>query len=161
METFNLNKHLFFYERAIFFIGNEVNDLYLRPIIPILFLATILIGCNNNLELNDGIVESKMNSFMLNEGQNEIDINEITGFSWEKSYVFSPYTTKEHMAKKLGFNWKNSTGIDYRDDINLIVFVQSKKVVKYIELSRKYGDFDSEDIENGITPENAIVTLIK
>lgn len=133
----------------------------LRLTILIVIIATILIGCNNNLEINDGIVESKMNSFMLNEGKSEIDINEITGFSWGKAYVFTPYTTKEHMAKKLGFNWENSIGIDYRDDINLIVFVQGKKVVKYIELSRKYGDFDSGDIESEITPENAIVTLIK
>ena len=138
---------------------SEVNDLYLRSIISILILVTILIGCNNNLEINEGHVESRINPFMLNDDQNKVDINALTDFSWEKAYIFTPYTPKEHMTEKLGFNWKNSIGIDYRDDINLIVFVKDKTVVKYIELPRKYGDFDFEDIENEITPENAIVTL--
>ena len=138
---------------------SEVNDLYLRSIISILILATILIGCNNKLEINEGLVESRINLFMLNDDQNEVDINALTDFSWEKAYIFIPYTPKEHMTEKLGFNWKNSIGIDYRDDINLIVFVKDKTVVKYIELPRKYGDFDFKDIENEITPEDAIVTL--
>ena len=99
--------------------------------------SILLVGCNNNLEINDDLVESRINSFILNEDQNEVDVNALTDFSWEKAYVFTPYTTSEYITEKWGFNWKNSTGIDYRDDINLIVFVKDKKEVKYIELSRK------------------------
>jgi hypothetical protein len=133
--------------------------LYLRSIILILIIATILIGCNNSLEIKEDLVESRINSFILNEDQNEIDINALTDFTWEKAYIFTPYTTADYMKERLGFNWKNSVGIDYRDDINLIVFVKDKKVVKYMKLPRKYGDFNFDDIENEITPENSIMTL--
>lgn len=131
----------------------------MRLIILCLLTSMLLIGCNSDLKVNDGIVESKMDSFSLDKDQYEIDINALTDFPWDKAYIFTPYTPKEHVTKKLGFNWRNSIGIDYRDDINLIVFVKGKRVVKYIELSRKYGDFDVQDIENEIMPDHAIKTL--
>ncbi|MCM3655363.1 hypothetical protein [Metabacillus litoralis] len=137
-----------------------MGDVYINFLIPCLIISSILFaGCHHNLEINDDLVERRMNSVFLNKDQNEVDLNALTDFSWEKAYIFPPYTTSEYMTEKLGFKWNNATGIDYRDDINLIVFVKDKKVVKYIELPRKYGDFASGDIENGITPENSIVTV--
>lgn len=132
----------------------------MKFLIPCFILGSILFtGCQHNIAMDDEFIEKKMDSIGLDKGQNEVDLNALTDFSWEEAYIFQPYTTPEYMTEKLGFKWNNTIGMGYRDDINLIVFVKDKKVVKYIELPRKYGDFASSDIENVMTPENSIVTI--
>lgn len=126
----------------------------------ILFLIVILLaGCNNNLAISDEFVENRIDSFIMNEERTVIDINSLTDFSWDKAYIFIPYTSSEEITEKINFKWKYSKSIEYRDDINLIVFVKGKNVVSYIELLRKYGDFSSDTIENGIYPENSIISV--
>ncbi len=70
-----------------------------------------------------------------------IDFKHITNFSWDKVYIFTPYTSREQINKKLGFTWSKADLIELSDSFNLIVFVKGKKVVQYVEFSREYGDF--------------------
>lgn len=86
-----------------------------------------------------------------------VRLADLTTFAWEKIYIFSPYTSLEKIHQFLGFKWSvaRSTGIDYRDDINLLVFVENGKVVHFIEYPRTRADFKPLENSQGLTPERA------
>ncbi len=85
---------------------------------------------------------SKIEEEQFTTDEIELDFEELFDFKWDKVYVFKPYTPIDEVNKQLGFTWlgAKSTGIDYRDDVNLIVFVENNQVAQYIELPRSYGD---------------------
>jgi hypothetical protein len=85
----------------------------------------------------------------------EVDFAALTDFSWDKLYIFTPYTSAETISRKLGFKWSGANTIEYSESINLIVFVKGSKVVRYLELSREYGDF-TVDGKNEFAPGETV-----
>ncbi|MCQ2748468.1 MAG: hypothetical protein MJ246_00175 [Clostridia bacterium] len=86
----------------------------------------------------------------LNESNKTvIDFKDIIKEDWDSMFVFDPYTSYETIYEALGFEWDEiyKTGISYRDDITLLVFVKDMKVVRYIEYPTAYGDFSKLDKE--------------
>ncbi|MFC0471650.1 hypothetical protein ACFFHM_14400 [Halalkalibacter kiskunsagensis] len=121
----------------------------------------LFIGIYNNQAISEEFIDRRMDEIPLSGGERDIDFLALTDFEWDQAYIFPPYTTTGEVKGKLGFSWNHRTGIEYRDDINVIVFVKDNRVKKYIELSRKYGDFNEARIEKGFTPEDATVSVVR
>jgi hypothetical protein len=107
-----------------------------------LVLSAILTGC-----LNDDRVysSSKFNSDIEQAiATNKVlKLPDVTPFTWEKLYIFTPYTAAKAIEKCLGFTWTeaSNTGIEQRDDINLLVFVRNDQAIQHLEYPRSKGDF--------------------
>ncbi len=113
----------------------------------ILILCTSIISCVNNdlvVESDDEFIDIACNAIQ-NNNATEIKLNKITNFDWERVCIFSPYTPVTEINTSLGFDWKQADKINLQDDeVNcLIVFINNKKVVKYILFPRNKGDFSN------------------
>lgn len=95
---------------------------------------------------------------LAESGSTEIALSTLTDFDWEKAAVYGPYTTVDIIEESLHVEFKGSTqGIDYREDIFLLVFAKGNHAIKTVELSRRVGDYYEK---NGtLTPENDILIV--
>ncbi|MFT8322719.1 MAG: hypothetical protein ABF649_17750 [Bacillus sp. (in: firmicutes)] len=127
----------------------------------ILFISLmILASCSQSSGKNNNELGKSIMSAMDKNDAKEMDLTDVTDFSWDKAYIFNPYTSQKSINEQLGVKFKDPSGIDSRDDIYLIVFLKQNKVIHYAEIERKYGDLSS-DKENGITPSDATVKITK
>ena len=123
-----------------------------KSIVMILALAlTILIGYiwweYYNLHKVKEDFELKNEVIKVVQSSKEIDFSKVTNFEWDEIYLFTPYTDSKEILKKDGVKRYNSKlNMEYNDGINIIAFVNSKKIITYIEINR--SDFDFEPIEN-------------
>lgn len=123
-----------------------------KSIVMILVLAlTILIGYilweyYNSHKVKEDF-ELKNEVIKVVQSSKEIDFSKVTNFEWDEIYLFTPYTDSKEILKKDGVKRYNSKlNMEYNDGINIIAFVNSKKIITYIEINR--SDFDFEPIEN-------------
>ena len=123
-----------------------------KSIVMILALAlTILIGYiwweyYNSHKVKEDF-ELKNEVIKVVQSSKEIDFSKVTNFEWDEIYLFTPYTDSKEILKKDGVKRYNSKlNMEYNDGINIIAFVNSKKIITYIEINR--SDFDFEPIEN-------------
>ncbi|MEI6221966.1 MAG: hypothetical protein WCP97_04315 [bacterium] len=70
-----------------------------------------------------------------------LNLRESVSFQFEKAYIFPPYTSQNTIITALGFDSKENTGIEKRDDVNLVIFVEKNNKTKYVLFPRSYGDF--------------------
>jgi len=65
--------------------------------------------------------------------------------SWEQVCVLGPYSTNQTVKKTLGFEWsaETKTSIQTNDGISLLLFVQEKKIITFVEHPRNHGDFSN------------------
>jgi len=87
----------------------------------------------------------------------KVDISSLTSFSWDRMYVFAPYTLPVRIDTVLGKNWLGSrfTSIKSSDRITLLVFTKNARVVQYLEYPRNEGDFSSTANETGYSINEA------
>ena len=79
---------------------------------------------------NEKIQVSILNQKIYKENQ-EILLNDITPFNWDKVYSFKPYTSKEEIEKILGFkSIYISEGIS--EGMMQLIFVKDKRIVANI-----------------------------
>ena len=123
-----------------------------NSIVMILVLAvTILIGYiwweyYNSHKIKEDI-ELKNEVIKVVQSSKKIDFSKVTNFEWDEIYLFTPYTDSKEILKKDGVKGYNSKlNMEYNDGINIIAFVNSKKIITYIEINR--SDFDFEPIKN-------------
>lgn len=64
-----------------------------------------------------------------------LDLSNVAGPDWDRLFVFPPYTPKAYIASELGPAAAGApdVGIEYRDDITLLVFVYRGQVAAYTE----------------------------
>ncbi|YCA42371.1 hypothetical protein M1E11_16305 [Bacillus sp. JZ8] len=90
-----------------------------------------------------------------------VNIASLTDFQWDKAYVFPPYTPLKVMRDELGVqSYKEWSGLGFRDDINLLVFLHGVQIVHYAEMNIKDGYF----VQNGelsFTPSHPTLTVQK
>ncbi len=67
-----------------------------------------------------------------------IDFAEVAPFTWDRLYIFGPYTPPQNIHSCLGFRWQGVrwTSIEDSDGVNLVVFVRSGEVVHWFEYPR-------------------------
>ncbi|MFP3888166.1 hypothetical protein U8V97_22235 [Priestia filamentosa] len=88
-----------------------------------------------------------------------VNIASLTDFQWDKAYVFPPYTTVEGMRDELGVqSYRDWSGLGFRDDINLLVFLHGNQIVHYAEMNIKDGHFVQNE-ELSFTPSHATLTV--
>jgi hypothetical protein len=89
----------------------------------------------------------------------DVNITSLTDFQWDKAYVFPPYTPVEVMRDELGVqSYKDWSGLGFRDDINLLVFLHGNQMVHYAEIERAFGEFGQND-SLSFTPSHATLTI--
>lgn len=81
----------------------------------------------------------------------KVDLSLLTSFSWDKLYIFRPYSPPEYIDTVLGKYWIGSrfTEIEWSDRISLLVFTKNGQVVQYVEFPRNQGDFSLAANEKG------------
>lgn len=100
-------------------------------------------------KLRDNIIEMVKNS-------KEIDISSATNFRWDTLYLFTPYTDTKKVLKKDNVRYYNSKlNMEYKDTMNIIAFVNSKKIVTYIKIDRVSFDFEPI-VNNKIIRDKAV-----
>lgn len=80
-----------------------------------------------------------------NEKIPSVDLSAITSFSWDRLYIFGPYTSYYHLNSKVGVSWMFvcSTDIDVLDETALLVFKRNSTVVHCLEYPTERYDFTS------------------
>lgn len=127
--------------------------------ICLISLMIIFSGCSHvqhNTEL-----EASVSDMVKSKNQNIIHINTLTHFNWDKAFLFTPYYPEEDMKKDLGVEYNDPSGIKYRDDIYLLVFIKDDQVVQYAELPCQLSDRTIEysiGINKYITQSNATIS---
>lgn len=81
---------------------------------------------------------------LLEQGETTIDLTEVTNFEWTKAVAFGPYTTTEMMEETLGISLGFGGGEVLESNFK-IVFVNDKKKLSSVTLSREYGDYSVKD----------------
>ncbi|KYD05512.1 membrane lipoprotein lipid attachment site-containing protein [Heyndrickxia sporothermodurans] len=129
----------------------------MKKAIFLLCSIILLTGCSDVKHNNK--VESSFSQVIKKGGSHEIDLNSLTDFTWDKAFIFPPYTVQESINEQLGTKFKDPSNIDRRDDIYLLVFLQKSKVVQYAEINRQHLDFSLD--KEYLTPEDATVKIVK
>jgi hypothetical protein len=114
----------------------------------------------------DKIINQKIDA-RIQQGQTEIGIANITDFTWDKMYIFSPYTPAAQVDRSLGFEWQEykSLGIESNDTDDLLVFVAHEmgngRVVKFTKCPRSFGNFRFRQETNGYgySPTQAVFSV--
>lgn len=112
----------------------SINYFYL-----IIFLGIFLFYIKNNT-LKENIVLKNSVMDILNSST-EIDFSKIYGHFWDKLYIIPPYSDMNDILSKykLSKKTKLNSNIDICDSINLLLFVESNKIVSFLELPREIG----------------------
>lgn len=116
----------------------------------------ILAGCSN-VQHNKDLGKS-INSIVIDKNNSEISLKSLTSFDWEKAFLFHPYTPQENIEEQLGVNYNDPSGIDLRDDIYLLVFMNDEKVVQYVEVERQGADFTIGE-KKYLTPSDDLINI--
>lgn len=91
-----------------------------------------------------------------------IDISSITDFSWDRLYIFEPYTSPTWLDAALGSSWRTncSTRIEYSDGVTLLLFMKNGKVMHCADYPRS-TDFQVPwpPPEGGYSPRQARFVL--
>jgi hypothetical protein len=125
-----------------------------------MILFVFLVGCGtdvpHNAEVKNAVASIEKD--LSRHEEKEIHLNALTDFDWDKAFLFSPYTPQESIDETLGVAFKDPSGIDYRDDIFLLVFMKDDQVVQYAKLDcQQISDYVIEFSTGGkeyVTPTN-------
>jgi len=133
--------------------GFIIVDTYLRESVPIAENPT-----PDPLEAE----LSAMISRYENGETSFIDLSAITSFSWDRLYVFGPYTPLSSLESTVGRSWRNIcfTQIDVLEGYDLLVFTKNKRVVRCLEyLADKYEFSLLESYSSGFSIQEARFVL--
>ncbi len=69
------------------------------------------------------------------------DLGELVDVQWDNVYIIPPYSDVKQFCEDNDIEYRRlKTDIEHRDDINLLVFVDEQKIVKFAEISRSISD---------------------
>ncbi|MER2106061.1 MAG: hypothetical protein ABS949_03905 [Solibacillus sp.] len=105
-----------------------VYTLLMIGIVVILF-NTFSNRATRDLALEKSLIE------LLEQGEKEIDLSELTTFDWIKVELFPPYTHDEVIEETMDITFKGDNGnIDLFDCCFLVVFANDNYAVKTVML---------------------------
>ena len=81
----------------------------------------------------------------LEQGEKTINLKEIAKFKWDDVEVFGPYTTDEMIAKSFGILYKGGFNNEVSELNFRLVFVADGQMIKSVNLSRQYGNYNVYD----------------
>ncbi|OFX87830.1 MAG: hypothetical protein A2W99_16070 [Bacteroidetes bacterium GWF2_33_16] len=129
----------------------------------VIFIGFILISaCNSPTSKmeSDSNLESKLKGTVLSD-TNSIIMKELTEFDWDSLLILTPYAIPEALEKSYNVNLKPiyEVGIDYRDDICLLIFFKNREIINYVEYPRYPGDFSGATIRM-VGKEDAVYEIV-
>lgn len=128
----------------------------MKKITIYMLLLLIVVGCS--FTVRNSNLEDAISSIVLDETKNEISVNSLTDFDWEKAFLFTPYFPETDMKEMLGTEFFNLSCIDYRDDIYLLVFLKEGEVVQYAEMERHSTNFSLGEKKH-LTPTDNVISI--
>lgn len=126
----------------------------MKKLFYILTTTLLLFACSTKFNRFD---DSELKNFLVEDGQ-YFDFSFINMFDWDKVYIIPPYTSRQTISDNIGIQFNLPTTIQSSDTVNLLIFINKNKVVKYDEVPRYIVDFDVSDTTL-ITPENSKVKI--
>lgn len=90
-----------------------------------------------------------------------VNLTSLATFSWDRLFVFPPYTAPSHIEKELGASWSESGRIEKLDTFTLLVFVNGGRVVRFVEQPREGSDFADCYRPGGFRPAGAVFRCAK
>lgn len=126
----------------------------LFPLISIIILVSMI----QHKILHNTKLEESIHSIVKEEKKDVIDINSLTEFTWDKAFIFYPYTQQETINEQLGVYFRDRSNIDRRDDIYLVVFLNDGKVVHYAEIKRQSEFYWPQPY---LTPTNGLIKIVR
>lgn len=89
-------------------------------------------------------------------------MKDITGYQWDRFYVFEPYTSREMIHDAIGSKFLKAyqvpLGVD--EQYCLLVFVKDGRVVEHFTFHRSKGDFGLLAKTKPASPDEAIYKII-
>ena len=146
-----------------------------------LVILLLIIGCgqlvlmvwydlpySGNVEFRETAISDPLRAELSNMGwryrNGEIEVIEVsaaTTFSWQRLYIFGPYTSPLEIDDTVGRSWRKKcyTYIRNSDVINLLVFTDGKTVVQCLDYPMIEGWFP--EFREGISSQEALFTVEK
>lgn len=91
-------------------------------------------------------------------------LDTLTNYSWDSVIIMTPYYSIDDIERstKINLSEIRQTGIEMNDGINVLAFLRDGKLISYIDLSRRNGDFSySIDSSRIFIKENALFEVTK
>lgn len=123
-----------------------------------IFSLLILVGCNQSSAQDNTELAESIHSIVKEKNKNKINIKSLAKFKWDKAFLFAPYTLQANIDEQIGVDFIDPSNIDSRDDIYLLVFLNSDKVVQYALINRQKSDF-SIGLKEYLPPTNASINI--
>ncbi|UOE95023.1 hypothetical protein [Alkalihalobacillus sp. LMS39] len=122
-----------------------------------LFMFLILLVITGCSQQNKAL-ENSIYSIVEDQNNEEIQVQSLTDFEWDKAFLFEPYTSNDVIIKTLGVDFKDPSNIEMREDIYLLVFLHENNVVHYVEINRQQNSFSLGEKEY-ITPNEDLIFI--
>ncbi|WP_026674023.1 hypothetical protein [Alkalihalobacterium bogoriense] len=118
------------------------------------FILLILTGCSQQHKA----LETSIYSIVEDQNSEEVEVQSLTDFEWDKAFLFQPYTSNDGIIETLGVDFKDPSNIEMREDIYLLVFLHENNVVHYVEIDRQRCSFSLGENEY-ITPTDDLIFI--
>jgi len=104
------------------------------------WILVAVVGCTTHDSTSSAIAKQ----FAESKGSS-VSLTVAVPGAWEKVCVLGPYSKNDTAKQTLGFEWnaEAKTTIQTNEGISLLLFVQNKQVVSYVEHPRNHGDFSN------------------
>ncbi|MFZ7945979.1 hypothetical protein [Neobacillus sp. 19] len=132
----------------------------MKKVIIVILSLYLLVGCSDSNVHQNKKLEESIHTVVENKSKSEINITSLAKFTWDKAFIFPPYTTQESIDEQLDVHFKDPSNIDKRDDIYLLVFLNKGKVVQYAEIKRQKSDFSIGE-KKFLTPSSASIKIVR
>ncbi len=121
------------------------------------FLVLTFAACGDAEVRLDGLARAAEQRATSHDGA-PISLAKETGFTWDRVFIFPPYTPESEVLREIGVPWDDveRTGIATRDDAVLLVFVRSGAVTAFAMHPRHRGDLAEVRARGGLTPAQAL-----
>ena len=88
-------------------------------------------------------ISEKITRQFQSSGRTFVNLAKVLPSVWDKVCILGPYSTSKHAYDTLGFAWpvETQSTISATDSIALLLFVNNKEIVEFVEHPRRNGDF--------------------
>jgi sensor histidine kinase YesM len=128
----------------------------------IIFLGFVVIGhkCTDYDDSRSLLVNNLENAIsQYQAGEiSVIDFSSLTDFTWDRLFIFGPYTSSKTINNNLGTYWPCShfTRIFYIDSMSLFVFTNNGHVVQHLDFPRTMKEYLPIEGNSGYSVEETI-----
>lgn len=123
----------------------------------------LVLGVGYVYRLRSEYVFSRGLAAAVLSGDTTVNLRNIPSPSWQRVYIFGPYTHPSTISPALGFIWTGSDvdTIESSDGVNLLLFVRDRRVVMSVLHPRAEGDFVPDDVGHDFSRDEAEFAIVR